>query len=137
MARFSDDLNELVTTHRVPVRHRIRVRTTNLAKRSFVDECPRTRSSPAATGKAARKLVCATLIRTADRWCGVSISDLERHHLTLLRGEFGLDPPPADTADRKPTDTTTRPNDHQATDLQDTQDVTCASRDAEVAWITP
>jgi hypothetical protein len=31
----------------------------------------------------------------------VSISDLERHQLTLLRAELGLDPPPANTNDRK------------------------------------
>jgi hypothetical protein len=51
--------------------------------------------------KAAMKLVFATLIRAADRWCRVSISDLERHQLTLLRAELGLDPPPANTDDRK------------------------------------
>jgi hypothetical protein len=41
------------------------------------------------------KLVFATMIRAADRWCRVSISDLERHQLKLLRAELGLDPPPA------------------------------------------
>jgi hypothetical protein len=51
--------------------------------------------------KAAMKLVFATLIRATDRWCRVSISDLERHQLTLLRAELGLDPPPANTDDRK------------------------------------
>jgi len=45
--------------------------------------------------KAAMKLVFATMIRTAERWCRVSISDLERHQLRLLRAELGLDPPPA------------------------------------------
>jgi len=43
------------------------------------------------------KLVLATLIRAADRWCRVSITDLERHQLTLLRADPGLDPPPAGT----------------------------------------
>jgi hypothetical protein len=47
------------------------------------------------------KLVFATLIRAADRWCRVSISALERHQLTLLRAELGLDPPPANTDNRK------------------------------------
>jgi hypothetical protein len=56
--------------------------------------------------KAAMKLVFATLIRAADRWWRVSISDLERHQLRLLRAELGLDPPPADADDRK----TNRPN---------------------------
>jgi hypothetical protein len=57
--------------------------------------------------KAAMKLVFATLIRAAARWCRVSISDLERHQLRLLRAELGIDPPPATTDDRK----TNRPND--------------------------
>jgi hypothetical protein len=43
------------------------------------------------------KLVFATMIRAADRWRRVSITDLERHQLKLLRSELGLDPPPATT----------------------------------------
>jgi hypothetical protein len=35
------------------------------------------------------------MIRAAERWCRVSISDLERHQLKLLRTELGIDPPPA------------------------------------------
>jgi hypothetical protein len=50
--------------------------------------------------KAAMKLVFATMICAAERWCRVSVSDLERHQLTLLRIELGLDPPPA-TEERK------------------------------------
>ena len=44
------------------------------------------------------KLVFATMIRTADRWCPVSISYLERHQLRLLRAERGLDPSRAPAA---------------------------------------
>jgi putative transposase len=107
VACFSEDLEALLAIHRVPVRHRIRVRTTNLAERSFVEERRRTKVIPRFTDeKAAMKLVFATLIRAADRWCRVSISDLERHQLRLLRAELGLDPPPADADDRK----TNRPN---------------------------
>jgi putative transposase len=107
VACFSDDLDALLAIHRVPVRHRIRVRTTNLAERSFVEERRRTKVIPRFTDeKAAMKLVFATLIRAADRWCRVSISDLERHQLRLLRAELGIDPPPASTDDRK----TNRPN---------------------------
>ena len=62
VACFTEDLDALLAIHRVPVRHRIRVRT--------------------------------------------SISDLERHQLRLLRVELGIDPPPANTDDRK----TNRPN---------------------------
>jgi putative transposase len=101
VACFTDDLEALLAIHRVPVRHRIRVRTTNLAERSFVEERRRTKVIPRFPDeKAAIKLVFATMIRAADRWCRVSISDLERHQLTLLRAELGLDPPPANTNDR-------------------------------------
>jgi putative transposase len=96
VACFEDDLDALLAIHRAPVRHRIRVRTTNLAERSFVEERRRTKVIPRLTDeKAAMKLVFATMIRAADRWCRVSISDLERHQLKLLRIELGLDPPPA------------------------------------------
>lgn len=96
VACFTDDLDALLAIHRVPVRHRIRVRTTNLAERSFVEERRRTKVIPRFTDeKSAMKLVYATMIRAADRWCRVSISDIERHQLVLLRSELGLDPPPA------------------------------------------
>ena len=96
VACFTDDLDALLAIHRVPVRHRIRVRTTNLAERSFVEERRRTKVIPRLMDeRAAMKLVFATMIRTAERWCRVSISDLERHQLRLLRAELGLDPPPA------------------------------------------
>jgi putative transposase len=96
VACFADDLDALLAIHRVPVRHRIRVRTTNLAERSFVEERRHTKVIPRFPDeKAALKLVFATMIRAADRWCRVSTSDLERHRLTLLRTELGLDPPPA------------------------------------------
>jgi putative transposase len=95
VACFCDDLDALLAIHRVPVRHRIRVRTTNLAERSFVEERRRTKVIPRLTDeKAAMKLVFATMIRTAERWCRVSVSDLERHQLKLLRADLGLDPPP-------------------------------------------
>jgi putative transposase len=95
VACFTDDLDALLNIHRVPVRHRIRVRTTNLCERSFVEERRRTKVIPRFTDeKAAMKLVFATLVRAADRWCRVSVSDLERHQLKLLRAELGIDPPP-------------------------------------------
>jgi putative transposase len=104
---FEDDLDALLAIHRVPVRHRIRVRTTNLAERSFVEERRRTKVIGRFTDeRSAMKLVFATMIRAADRWCRVSISDLERHQLRLLRTELGLDPPP--THDEQTTTTTRR-----------------------------
>ena len=101
VACFNDDLDALLNIHRVCVRHRIRVRTTNLCERSFVEERRRTKIIPRfGDEKAAMKLVFASLIRAADRWCRVSVSDLERHQLKLLRAELGLDPPPV--SDKQP-----------------------------------
>ena len=69
-----------------------------MAERSFAEERRRTKViGRFGDEKSAMKLVYATMIRAAGRWCRVSISDLERHQLTLLRAEPGLDPPPATT----------------------------------------
>ena len=86
VACFADDLDALLAIHRVPVRHRIRVRTTNLAERSFVGERRRTKvSRPVRRRTRGDELVFATMIsdvgsggavvyvarRAADRWCRV------------------------------------------------------------------
>jgi hypothetical protein len=41
------------------------------------------------------KLVFATMIRAANRWCRVSISDLERHQLTLCCAPNSTRPTPS------------------------------------------
>ena len=95
MACLEDDLEALLAVHRVPVRHRINVRTTNLAERSFEEERRRTKVIPRLLDeRSAMKLVFATLIRCAQRWCRISVSDLERHQLQQLRQQLGIDPPP-------------------------------------------
>jgi putative transposase len=83
------------------VRHRINVRTTNLLERSFLEERRRTKVIPRLMDeKSAMKLVFATLIRVSERWSRLSISELERQQLKLLRRELGIDPPPDER--RKP-----------------------------------
>jgi hypothetical protein len=126
---FEDDLDALLNTHRVPVRRRIRVRTTNLAERSFVEQRRRTKViGRLSDERLAIKLVFATMIRAAERWCRVSISDLERHQLELLRAELGLDPPPA-TNSRKTDRRKERSRVvNQAADLQNAQNLTGAAR---------
>jgi len=95
VARLSDDLETLLAIHRMPVRHRINVRTTNLVGRSFVEERRRTKVIPTLLDeKPAMKLVFATLIRSAQCWSRTAVSDLERHQLQLLHQELGIDPPP-------------------------------------------
>jgi putative transposase len=97
VACFADDREALLAIHRVPVRHRIRVRTTNLAERGFEEERRRTKVIPRLmTEQATMKLAFATMIRAAQRWCRVSVNDIERRQLKLLRAELELDPPPAE-----------------------------------------
>jgi transposase-like protein len=56
---FQDDLDAVLAIHRVPTRHGIRVRTSNL-ERSFVEERRRTKVIPRFTDdRAAMKLVFA------------------------------------------------------------------------------
>jgi transposase-like protein len=98
---LEDDLDALLAIHRIPVRHRVNVRTTNLVERSFVEERRRTKVIPRLLDeKSAMKLVFATLIRTAQRWSRIAVSDLERHQLRLLRQELGIDPPPTSNKDK-------------------------------------
>jgi Transposase, Mutator family len=60
VACLAEDRDALLAIHRVPVRHRIRVRTTNLAERSFEEERRRTKVIPRLMSeRAAMKLVFA------------------------------------------------------------------------------
>jgi putative transposase len=96
MRCFADDLEASLNHLKVPVRHRIHVRTTNLLERSFVEERRRTKVIPRLLDeRSAMKLVFATLIRCSERWQRISINELERQQLKMLRRELGLDPPPS------------------------------------------
>jgi putative transposase len=109
VACVEEDRDALLAIHKVPVRHRIRVRTTNLAERSFEEERRRTKVIPRLRDeKATMKLAFATMMRAAQRWCRVSVNDLERHQLALLRAELGLDPPPASDQGTRRARTSTR-----------------------------
>jgi putative transposase len=100
---FTEDLDALLAHLRLPARHRIFCRTTNLIERSFEEERRRTKVIPRFTDeRLAMKLVFAALIRCSERWSRVSITDIERHQLQLLQAELGIDPPPkaGEKADR-------------------------------------
>jgi hypothetical protein len=67
-------------------------------------------------------------INAADRWCRVSISDLERHQFRPLPAELGLDPltrhrPPRETDDQHPAQERRRMI-TQATRSQEPQELT-------------
>lgn len=89
MACLSDDLKASLNHLKVPVRHRISVRTTNLIERSFLEEKRRTKIIPHFFGeKAALKLVFATLTRAGRRWSRVRITELEQKQIELLRDKL-------------------------------------------------
>ncbi len=93
VACLQDDLEALLNVHRVPVRHRFWVRTTNLVERSLAEERRRTKVIPRLLDeRSAMKMVFATLIRCADRWTRCGITDLERLQLRALRQQIGLEP---------------------------------------------
>jgi putative transposase len=95
VACLADDLDASLAHLRVPVRHRINVRTTNLIERCFEEERRRSKVIPRfGEEKSAMKLVFATLMRVSDRWNRVSVTEMERQQLRLLRQQLGFDPPP-------------------------------------------
>ncbi len=95
MACLANDLEASLAHLRLPVRHRINTRTTNLLERTFEEERRRSKVIPRfGDEKSAMKLVFATLLRVSDRWNRVSVSEIERQQLRMLRQQLGTDPPP-------------------------------------------
>jgi transposase-like protein len=101
VASFNDALAASLSHLRLPVEHRRYCRTTNLVERSFVEERRRTKVIPRFWDeKSCLKLVFATLIRAAQRWQRVRMTELHRAQLDRLRQELGQSPPPR--VDREP-----------------------------------
>lgn len=101
VASFNDDLAASLAHLRLPGEHRRFCRTTNLVERSFVEERRRTKVVPHFWDeKSCLKLVFATLIRAAQRWVRVRMTELHLAQLDRLRQELGQTPPPS--VDREP-----------------------------------
>ena len=74
-----DDFEACIAHLRFPVTHRRAIRTTNLLERLFVEERRRLKIIPNAFGeRAVLKLMFGALIRAAERWCSVKITEFER-----------------------------------------------------------
>ena len=99
--------------HRIPVRHRIRVGTTNLAERSSVEERRRTKDAgPLPHEKAAMKLVSATCSAPPKAGAGSRLANSNATNCDCC-AELGLEPPP--TTDNQKATTTgagVSPHDH-------------------------
>ena len=65
------------------------IRTTNLLERLFGEERRRTKVIPHAFGeRAVLKLMYAALIRAAERWRGLKMTEFEQRQLKAIRDEL-------------------------------------------------
>jgi transposase-like protein len=89
VACFMDDFEACIAHLRFPVTHRRAIRTTNLLERLFVEERRRLKIIPNAFGeRAVLKLMFGALIRAAERWRSLKITEFERRQLTAARKEL-------------------------------------------------
>ena len=88
-ACFMDDFEACIAHLRVPIAHRRATRTTNLLERLFVEERRRLKIIPNAFGeKPVLKLMFGAMIRAAERWRAIKLTDFERRQMAALRKEL-------------------------------------------------
>ena len=89
VACFMDDFEACIAHLRFPVTHRRAIRTTNLLERLFVEERRRLKIIPNAFGeRAVLKLMFGALIRAAERWRSIKVTEFERRQLAAVRKEL-------------------------------------------------
>jgi putative transposase len=89
VACFEDDFEACIAHLRMPIAHRRAIRTTNLLERLFVEERRRLKIIPNAFGeKPVLKLMFGAMIRAAERWRAIRITDFERRQMTAVRQEL-------------------------------------------------
>ena len=86
---FMDDFEACIAHLRFPVTHRRAIRTTDLLERLFVQPPPRLKIIPNAFGeRAVLKLMFGALIRAAERWRSIKVTEFERRQITAVRNEL-------------------------------------------------
>ena len=89
VACFMDDFEACIAHLRFPVTHRRAIRTTNLLERLFVEERRRLKIIPNAFGeRAVLKLMFGALIRAAERWRSIKVTEFEHRQITSVRKEL-------------------------------------------------
>ena len=89
VACFTDDFEACIAHLRLPVTHRRATRTTNLLERLFLEERRRLKIIPNAFGeKAVLKLMFGAMIRAAERWRNIKVTEFERRQLAAVRKEL-------------------------------------------------
>src|SRR4029077_8854188 len=103
VACFMDDFEACIAYLRFPVTHRRATRTTNLLERLFVEERRRLKIIPNAFGeRAVLKLMFGALIRAAERWRSVKITEFERRQIAAVRNDLDQEYEAAVGLDAKP-----------------------------------
>jgi putative transposase len=86
---FMDDFEACIAHLRFPVTHRRAIRTTNLLERLFVEERRRLKIIPNAFGeRAVLKLMFGALIRAAERWRSIKVTEFEHRQIAAVREEL-------------------------------------------------
>jgi len=89
IACFEDDFEACIAHLRMPITHRRAIRTTNLLERLFVEERRRLKIIPNAFGeRPVLKLMFGAMIRAAERWRAIKLTDFERRQLAAVRQEL-------------------------------------------------
>jgi len=89
VACFQDDFDACIAHLRFPLAHRQAIRTTNLLERLFGEERRRTKVIPHAFGeRPVLKLMYAALIRAADKWRGLRMTEFEQRQLKAIREDL-------------------------------------------------
>ena len=89
VACLDDDFEACIAHLHFPLGHRRAIRTTNLLERLFGEERRRTKVIPHAFGeRAVLKLMYAALIRAAERWRGLKMTEFEQRQLRAIRDEL-------------------------------------------------
>jgi putative transposase len=89
VACFMDDFEACIAHLRFPVTHRRAIRTTNLLERLFVEERRRLKIIPNAFGeRAVLKLMFGALVRAAERWRSIKVTEFERRQIASVRKEL-------------------------------------------------
>jgi len=89
VACLDDDFEACIAHLAFPLAHRRVIRTTNMLERLFGEARRRTKVIPHAFGeRAVLKLMYAALIRAADRWRGIKMTEFERRQMKAIRDEL-------------------------------------------------
>ena len=89
VACFQDDFAACIAHLRFPLAHRQAIRTTNLLERLFGEERRRTKVIPHAFGeRPVLKLMYAALIRAAEKWRGLRMTEFEQRQLKAIQEDL-------------------------------------------------